>query len=379
MSNHNITGRLRIAVHNFFFRAPPALVLLVCWGMAGCEQLIYGEDAYLEELSHDELLEQIFRDGEGEGEGEAEEWQEGDTPVAYNEQDEQVGDAEQTLYVPAVEGTSIRVEKGDTLYSLSRRHGVKVADLAAWNGIQKPYVIKPGQTLRLAGSGAGSGAGSSVKTHKVRKGETAYAIARKHGVTIADLIAANDLQDASKLAVGQALRVGRGDQVQGQKQAQKPAQKQARRGAGRAVAGATSKAKKGKRALLPLQRYFIWPVKGKVIMGFGKADGGYHNDGINVASSAGTPVRVVEDGVVAYHGDEVKGFGNLVLVSHGRGWTSAYAHLGAIDVRQGQRVKRGAVLGRVGTSGHVSRSQLHFELRYRRQAVNPMLYMDSSL
>ena len=373
MSNHNIIGCLRMTARRFPPPAPAVLVLLVCWGVVGCEQLIYGEDAYLEELSHDELLEQIFRDGEGEGE--ADEWQEGDTPVAYNEQDEQAGDAEQTLYVPAVEGTSIRVEKGDTLYSLSRRHGVKVADLAAWNGIQKPYVIKPGQTLRLAGKGAGAGVGSSAKLHKVRKGETAYAIARKHGVTIADLIAANDLQDASKLAVGQALRVGRGEQVQGQKPAQKQAQKQARRGAGKA----TSKAKRGKRALLPLQRYFIWPVKGKVIMGFGKADSGYHNDGINVASSVGTPVRVVEDGVVAYHGDEVKGFGNLVLVSHGRGWTSAYAHLGAIDVRQGQKVKRGEVLGRVGTSGHVSRSQLHFELRYRRQAVDPMLYMDSSL
>ncbi|MBC6444459.1 MAG: LysM peptidoglycan-binding domain-containing protein, partial [Alphaproteobacteria bacterium GM202ARS2] len=201
-------------------------VLVLAWSVAGCEQLIYGEEAYLEELSHEDLIEGMFRDGdEGEGEGEEEGvdyWQENDTDtdteMAYGMQEDSRS-AGKEFVVPAIEGpgesssegSRIRVEKGDTLYSLSRRHGVKVADLAAWNGIAPPYVIKPGQTLRLAQGRKGrvaSGGRGKGKVHTVRKGETAYGIARSHGVTIADLIAANDLSDASKLAVGQALRVG---------------------------------------------------------------------------------------------------------------------------------------------------------------------------
>jgi murein DD-endopeptidase MepM/ murein hydrolase activator NlpD len=117
---------------------------------------------------------------------------------------------------------------------------------------------------------------------------------------------------------------------------------------------------------------FLWPVNGKVVSPFGPKDGGLHNDGINIAAPLGTPVRAADNGVVVYAGNELRGFGNLLLVRHAGGWVSAYAHCDALLVKRGQEVKRGQVIARVGQTGNVAAPQLHFELRKGAQAINPM-------
>jgi len=116
---------------------------------------------------------------------------------------------------------------------------------------------------------------------------------------------------------------------------------------------------------------FLWPVNGKVVSVFGLKDGGQHNDGINIAAPLGTPVRAAENGVVVYAGNELRGFGNLLLIRHADGWVSAYAHCDALLVKRGDQVKRGQVIARVGQTGAVSSPQLHFELRKSGQAVDP--------
>ncbi|HJQ58450.1 MAG TPA: M23 family metallopeptidase [Vineibacter sp.] len=116
---------------------------------------------------------------------------------------------------------------------------------------------------------------------------------------------------------------------------------------------------------------FDWPLRGTTLQGFGaKADGG-RNDGINIAAASGTPVKAAEAGTVAYVGSEVRGLGNLVLLSHAGGYVTAYAHLDKASVTKGSAVKKGQAVGTVGQTGGVSQPQLHFEIRQRNKPVDP--------
>ena len=120
---------------------------------------------------------------------------------------------------------------------------------------------------------------------------------------------------------------------------------------------------------------FLWPVRGRVLEGFGTGQDGTHNDGINIAASRGAAIEATEGGVVAYSGNELRGYGNLILVKHPNGWISAYAHCDLILVKTGQKVVRGQVIARVGASGNVSEPQLHFELRRDKKPVDPREYL----
>jgi murein DD-endopeptidase MepM/ murein hydrolase activator NlpD len=120
---------------------------------------------------------------------------------------------------------------------------------------------------------------------------------------------------------------------------------------------------------------FLWPVRGRVLAGYGSGPDGTHNDGINIAAPRGAPVEAVDAGVVAYAGNELRGYGNLLLVKHPNGWISAYAHCDLILVKRGEKVARGQVIARVGSTGNVSEPQLHFELRRGSRAVDPREFL----
>lgn len=117
---------------------------------------------------------------------------------------------------------------------------------------------------------------------------------------------------------------------------------------------------------------FLWPVSGPVISKFGPDKDGLKNDGINISAPSGTPVKAVAEGEVAYAGNELRGFGNLILLRHANGWISAYAHNESLTVKKGDKVRQGQVIAKVGQSGNVSQPQLHFELRKGAQAVDPI-------
>jgi murein DD-endopeptidase MepM/ murein hydrolase activator NlpD len=126
---------------------------------------------------------------------------------------------------------------------------------------------------------------------------------------------------------------------------------------------------------------FVWPTAGALISGFGPKSDGQRNDGLNISANAGDPVRASADGEVVYAGDQVVGFGNLVLVKHTGGWVTAYAHLSKILVKNRDQVTQGQEIGSVGQTGQVDRPQLHFEIRYAPSAkdkavpVDPMLIL----
>ena len=120
---------------------------------------------------------------------------------------------------------------------------------------------------------------------------------------------------------------------------------------------------------------FRWPANGRVIAGFGPAPNGQQNDGINLAVPEGTPVKAAEDGVVAYAGNELKGYGNLVLVRHPNGYVTAYAHAKEMLVKRGDQVKRGQVIAKSGQTGNVNAPQLHFEIRKGASPLDPMRFL----
>jgi murein DD-endopeptidase MepM/ murein hydrolase activator NlpD len=119
---------------------------------------------------------------------------------------------------------------------------------------------------------------------------------------------------------------------------------------------------------------FRWPARGRIITGFGSKTG--NGDGIAIAVPEGTPVKAADGGVVAYAGEELKGYGKLVLVRHDNGYVSAYAHNGELNVKRGEKVTRGQTIAKSGATGNVTSPQLHFELRKGSTPVDPTKYLD---
>ncbi|RMF10023.1 MAG: M23 family metallopeptidase [Alphaproteobacteria bacterium] len=237
----------------------------------------------------------------------------------------------------------VTVRKGDTLYAISRRTGVHVRSIIAHNNLRPPYLLKPGQRLVIP----------AAPVHVVRKGETSYAISRAYDVDLAVLMRLNGIRPPYTLYPGQKLKLP----------------PSAARSAGSA-----------RRASLPAPPRragsgLAWPVKGRIVSSFGPKKGGLHNDGINIAAPRGTAIRASEAGVVAYAGNGLKGYGNLILLQHDGGWVTAYAHTDRMLVKRGQKVNRGQTIAYVGCTGGVDRPQLHFEIRKGRKAVNPLGYL----
>ncbi|WP_138379728.1 M23 family metallopeptidase [Luteithermobacter gelatinilyticus] len=243
-----------------------------------------------------------------------------------------------------VQGASVTVRKGDTVYAISRRHKVTVRDLITVNRLRPPYLLRPGQKLLLPVAGR----------HIVRKGDTVYSISRRYKVDMTELVRLNRLKKPYILHVGQVLNVPGGNRAGGTQAAAR-------------VAIPTPPPSSG--------QGFLWPVKGQIISRFGPKANGYHNDGINILAPPGAAVRAAESGVVVYADNKLKGYGNLVLIQHEGGWISAYAHNKTLLVRKGQKVVRGQTIAKVGQSGRVTRPQLHFELRKGSRAVNPERYL----
>ena len=116
---------------------------------------------------------------------------------------------------------------------------------------------------------------------------------------------------------------------------------------------------------------FRWPLAGRIVLDFGSYSTGERNDGINIAAAPGAEIHAAAAGTVSYCGNELRGYGNLVLIQHDDGYLTAYAHVGSIGVSRGDRVAAGQVIATVGATGDVSSPQLHFEIRRDKHPVDP--------
>jgi murein DD-endopeptidase MepM/ murein hydrolase activator NlpD len=201
-------------------------------------------------------------------------------------------------------------------------------------------------------------------------------IARHYRRSVADLAKANSIEPHASLKIGDRLTIPTiNSPVRASAPVQKPpvastipAQSASVASAVAEAPAATAAPKSASEGLSSLR----WPVKGHVIAGFGPKTNGQQNDGINLAVPEGTPVKAAEDGVVAYAGNELKGYGNLVLVRHPNGYVTAYAHAKELMVKRGDEVKRGQIIAKSGQTGNVDAPQLHFEVRKGQTPVDPI-------
>jgi murein DD-endopeptidase MepM/ murein hydrolase activator NlpD len=319
------------------------------------------------------------------------------------------------------EGRVVIVTPDDTLYSLARRYGVTVDMIARANRLSSQYV-RPGTEILIPRAGPAAygqaqtgtpktrvAACTGERCHMVKPGETLATIARAYGVTERRIAEANSLPDARSLKAGQTISIPVENQAPRQAIASATPQRQDE---GRALQGGKAPNvsglpadKSGRMGTLqdpqplrpapetktaaaqaatepacdatlanPLPRMgntFRKPVEGKTIAQFGPQRDGTINEGVTISVPRGTPIKSAENGVVAYVGDELPGFGNLILIRHADEYVTAYAHADSILVKKCDVVKRGQPIATAGATGDANQPQLHFEIRKNSKPVDP--------
>jgi len=350
----------------------------------------------------------------------------GPAPVVYGEGGTSPpGRAQLPQTATVVGGGSVTVQTGDTLYGIARKNSLPIRAIIDANHLPPPYTLQPGQRLDLP----------RVRTHPVQAGDTVNNIARRYGVSSSELVRANGISSPYAIQIGQSLILpGPVDAPSETRQAvastslapsSAPASTRSPSGietstlppppSGSAppsvpvapagilappeaappvvaappapppaaaspelpAANGAADSRPANVAAVPPRssRAFAWPLRGRVISDYGPKPGGLQNDGVNIAAAQGTPFHAAENGVVVYAGNELRGFGNLILIRHADGWVTAYAHANEILVPRGEQVRRGQVIGRVGATGNVSSPQLHFEIRRGSRAVDPREFL----
>jgi murein DD-endopeptidase MepM/ murein hydrolase activator NlpD len=305
--------------------------------------------------------------------------------------------------------TTIIVGTSDTLDTLAHRYHVSPAAILQANGYKGPRALSPGQQLivprqaavaaapALAAPATRPIASAAPSVHVVNHGDTLLRIARRNHVPVAELAKANSLDPQGKLKLGTKLTVPAAKTAAAAPAAQpavaaaQPVTPQATK---MAAGGPQQSARLAQATPTPADSSiesvvkapeatgalptFRWPVRGKVITSYGAKTNGKANDGINLAVPEGTPVKAAEDGVVAYSGNELKGYGNLVLVRHSNGYVTAYAHASELLVKRGDTIKRGQIIAKSGQSGEVGSPQLHFEIRKGSSPVDPLQFLNGA-
>jgi murein DD-endopeptidase MepM/ murein hydrolase activator NlpD len=241
-----------------------------------------------------------------------------------------------------------------------------------------------------------------ASVHVVNHGDTLLSIARRNHISVAELTRANHLEPSARLSLGMKLVVPGAKTaavappaaapvgaVAAQPLAapaapvtklaaiETPQKARLAQAAPNAEEPAVQSPVKAAEATGALPT-FRWPARGKVITAYGAKSNGKSNDGINLAVPEGTPIKAADDGVVAYSGNELKGYGNLVLVRHANGYVTAYAHASELMVKRGDTIKRGQVIAKSGQSGEVQSPQLHFEIRKGSSPVDPLQFLNGA-
>lgn len=301
------------------------------------------------------------------------------------------------------------VVKGDTLYSIAFRYGLDYHALAKINKIEPPYNLALGQVLVL------NLQSQRAPVYVVQKGDTLYSIARKNGQSVSFLAGVNNLEPPYNLKLGQKILLSRenvgessknnsevpvaGVQSQIASNNKQPAsvtttttttttttnQANGNKTTTTTTTNKTQQITASNKVPAQAQTPIVnsktrkvagvtwsWPTSGKVIEQFSTAEQG--NKGIDIAGTRGQAILSAADGQVVYSGNALRGFGNLIIINHNNEYLSAYAHNDVMLVKEGQKVKRGQHIARMGNTDTTS-PRLHFEIRYRGQSVNPVSYL----
>ena len=320
------------------------------------------------------------------------------------------------------ESLLLTVAEGDSVHRIARQHGVEPSAIISLNGLSEPYWLLVGQRLRIPletdsvarhreppseQSWRAGRNGAGVATTEIAAPAHTVQVTAAEPLTptreerVTDIEAAAPVPEVHVAAVetwtpsrstrvteiqtsapvrepsAASAAVDPGPVEVREKPAPMPPAAPGNRAA-RAESSPSALSTSARQAdvngvpLPPTRNTFLWPTEGRVISRFGTKPGGTHNDGINIAVPVGTAVRAAQNGVVAYAGNELRGYGNLVLIRHDGGWMTAYAHNDSLLVGKGDVVERGQVISRSGKSGRVSRPQAHFEIRRDGEPQDPL-------
>ena len=242
----------------------------------------------------------------------------------------------------------IKIVTGDTLDSISKKYKVTKKELIRFNKIKYPYILKPGKFIKIPVS----------KRYKIKKGDTLYKIAKCSSTNVLEIKNKNTNLNEKKLIVGSVINLPYYSKDNCKLKSKKIAKKN------RSI-----------KKSIKSKEIFIWPVQGSIITYFGKQKGGRKNDGINIISVKGNPVRAAMTGKVIYRGNELLAWGNLIIIKHKNNWTTAYAHLDKLLVKKGEIIKTGDIIASVGATGNVDKSQLHFQVRKNSKPLDPMKFL----
>ena len=337
--------------------------------------------------------------------------------LVINESDEE--DEKDFLTIPDYKKDVdfVIVKKGDTIFSLSKKHKKSVKDLININNLKSPYLLSIGQKIKLVDikNFTKKNEIENIKEVKqikpeiikpvvvskkqlieikVENKETLYSLSRKYSIPVNELAVINKLSPPFILIPGQVLKVPKISSVDKQTDTIKVIDKNKMSKFVYAPKIAIHKENKynkehkkevkkissDPKQKLPIianrsSNLFSWPLRGKILSAYGIKSNGLFNDGINISGNIGTKVSSSENGVIAYAGNELKGMGNLIIIQHSGGWMTVYAHLDTMKVRRGIKVRVGDTIGTVGKTGKVSSPQLHFEIRKGSKAYDPYKYL----
>ena len=230
------------------------------------------------------------------------------------------------------------VATGDTLYALSVRYQVPLRPLIEANRLDAPFTLEIGQALTLP----------PPRRHRVARGETLTSLARRFNIDARSLALLNRLEKPYAVRVGDTL-----------------------------VLPALARGEAPPPVVEPEVRpptgptRFAWPLVGTILTRFGPQAGGRRSDGVDIAAGEGADVKAAADGRVVYAGDDLSGYGNLMLVQHADGWITAYAHCASFAVNEGDRVRQGQKVGQVGKTA-AGEAKLHFQVRRGGTPTDPL-------
>lgn len=278
---------------------------------------------------------------------------------------------------------TITVQPGDTLFALSEKHSVALHSMIELNDLEAPYELKAGQTLYLP----------QPELHVVKEGETLNQIAARYDIDPPSLLLLNRIRTPGALEPGLTLMLpadgaprrlasveppAATPDAPAEIAAPRPAPSSSETEPAR-TASAEAAAPSAMMTPAPgsSSARFDWPLQGRIVSTFGVKQTGLQNDGVNIAAPAGSPVLAADSGMVVYAGNELAGYGELLLVEHDGGWITAYAHNRSLKVGEGDSVARGQVIAEVGETGSVDTPQLHFEVRQGVTPVDPLSHLPS--
>ena len=300
-------------------------------------------------------------------------------PVSsVNKSSSSYGGAERGSY----RGSYYQVEKGDTLYFISYVTNKDVKELIAHNELKAPYVIHPGQKLKLWGpkyvAPAYGDDGYLVSNNSTSKTTNTAAVAvvpvannkpvTKATPTVSSSTKSSSVQKQSTKKVentkskeyvktNKPVTTAKSKPVAKAKPAVKP----------KPVSKPKSVEKKSEKV-----GSWLWPTKGRVIAKFSTGEQG--NKGIDIAGQRGQDIISTAKGTVVYAGNALRGYGNLIIIKHNDDYLSAYAHNESLFVKEGQNITAGQKIASMGSSS-TSSVRLHFEIRFRGKSVNPQRYL----